>query len=130
MAEQKRLYLCWDPAMDAGLRRALEAAFARLKIDTAHYDAVDIDPESPGVVVVIASAGDGWPLPARPDIVIQGGVGKFAPTPGAIRLTLDEIRDESTQRTKLLRQLITKPGLATLALPADELEVALNATAR
>lgn len=29
-----------------------------------------------------------------------------------------------------MRQLSTKPGLASLALPADELEIALNATAQ
>lgn len=130
MAGRKRLYLYWDPAIDAGLRRALEAALGRLNVDAADGDAVDVDPETPGVVAVVASPEGEWSPPARPDIVIQGGAGKFTPAPGAIRLTIHDIRDEGPQWTKLVRQLSTKLGLASLALPADELEIALNATAQ
>ena len=56
--------------------------------------------------------------------------GKITPTPGATRLTFDDIKDEAPQWTKLLRQLNTKLGLASLALPAEEREVGLNATAQ
>ena len=105
-------------------------AFGRLNVETADGDAADIDPENPGVVAVLTSLEGGWSPPATPDIVIQGGAGKLTPTPGAIRLTIDDIKDEAPQWTKLLRQLSTKLGLASLALAAEELEVALNATAQ
>jgi hypothetical protein len=58
MAGQTRLHLCFNPAIGAGLRRTLEAAFGRLNVDgdTAH-----IDPESPGLVAVITPAvGEGF----------------------------------------------------------------------
>lgn len=128
MAGQKRLYLYWDPATDATVRRALEAAFGRMNVDAADGDAVDIDPENPGVVAVIASSAGGWSPPAKPDIVIQAGQGKFPAMPGAVRLTIDDIQGDTPQWAKLLRQLRAKLGLASLALPPDELEVALNAT--
>ena len=130
MAGQKRLYLYWDPAIDAGLRRALEAALSRLNVDTADGETVDIDPEAPGVVAVIASSAGGWSPPSQHDILIQAGHGKFTATSGAIRLTIDDMRGDTPQWAKLLRQLSTKLGLASLVLPADELEVALNATAQ
>lgn len=128
MAGRKRLYLYWDPAIDAGIRRALEAAFARLNVDVADGDGVDIDPDNPGVVAVIASAAGGWSPPARPDIVIQAGAGNFTPAPGAIRLGIDDVDRDTPPWTRLMKQLGAKLGVASLALPAEELEVALNAT--
>jgi len=62
--------------------------------------------------------------------VIRGYAGKFTPTHGAVRLTVDDIMGERPPWTKLLKQLGAKLGLASLALSADELEIALNAMAQ
>lgn len=91
---------------------------------------MDIDPENPNVVAVITSAAGGWSPPAQPDIVIRGCAGKFTPTHGAVRLTVDDIMGETPPWTKLLKQLDAKLGLASLALSANELEIAQNATAQ
>jgi len=37
MAGQTRLHLCFNPAIGAGLRRTLEAAFGRLNVETARW---------------------------------------------------------------------------------------------
>lgn len=129
MAGRKRLYLYWDPAIEGGLRRRIEAAFGRLNIDTADGETVDADPENPGLVAAIASSEGGWAAPAKPDIVIQAGPGQFPAAPNAIRLTAADLAGDTPRWNKLVDQLRGKMGLPSLALPADELEVRLNETA-
>jgi FtsZ-binding cell division protein ZapB len=129
MAGRKRLYLYWDPQLPAGFRRRLEAALARLNIDMADGETVDADPEDRGVVAAVASAVGGWAGPARPDIVIQGGPGEFPQDGGALRLTGGDIDGEAARWMRLVERLREQLGLASLALPADELEVRLNEAA-
>lgn len=126
MAGRKRLYLFWDPAIDAATRRAMEAAFGRLNLDAADGETVDIDPDNPGVVAVIASSAGGWAAP-KADILIQAGPGEFPQTAGALRLTREDVGGDTPRWNRLVDQLRTKLGMASLALPAEQLEAALDA---
>lgn len=130
MAGQKRLYLYWDPAIGADFQRQIEAAFGRLNVVIADGETADIDPEQPGLIAVVVSSAGGWAPPAKSDIVIQAGPGEFPQTPGAIRLTLDDVNGDTPRWGKLVERLRAKLGVPSLALSADQLEEQLNATAQ
>lgn len=130
MAGQKRLYLYWDPAIGADFQRQIEAAFGRLNVVIADGETADIDPEEPGLIAVVVSSAGGWAPPAKSDIVIQAGPGEFPQTPGALRLTLDDVNGDTPRWGKLVERLRAKLGVPSLALSADQLEEQLNATAQ
>lgn len=130
MAGRKRLYLYWDPHLSAGFRRRMEAALTRLNIDVADGETVDTDPDDRGVVAAIASSAGVWAGPAKPDIVIQGGPGEFPHEAGALRLNDSDLEGDTPRWTRLLERLRGELGLASLALPADELEARLNDSAQ
>lgn len=130
MAGAKRLYLYWDPAIDGAFRRRLERALGGLKLDVADGEMVDVDPENAPLVMAIASAAGGWAPPGKADIVIQGGPGQFLEANGALRLVSADIENGSARWTRLVDKLRAATGLASLALPAEDLEIRLNEASR
>lgn len=91
---------------------------------------VDPDPENPGVLMALAAAAGGWSLPARADIVVQGGPGEFPEHRNALRLEISDIEDETARWVRLVEKLRGKLGMASLALPEEDLAVRLDDAAR
>lgn len=127
MAGHRRLYLYWDPALDAEFRRRLEQALGRLNLDTSDGDAVDRDPDNPGIAMAIAAAAGGWLAPTPADIFVQGGPGTF-PAAGSsvLRIEARDIEQATQAWRRLVEQLRAKLGMASLDLSADELAVRLD----
>ena len=130
MGTSERLYLYWDPAIDGAFRRRLERALGGLKVDCADGDMVDPDPDNPGVVMALAAAAGGWSLPARADIIVQGGPGEFPAHGHALRLEAADIESETARWTRFVEKLRDKLGIASLALPDEDLAVRLDDAAR
>lgn len=130
MAGDRRLYLYWDPAIDGAFRRRLERALGGLKVDVSDGDTVDPDPENPGVTMAVASGGGGWEGPAKADIVIHGGPGNFSSASGVLRLEAADIDGETQRWARLVETLRGKLGMASLALPAEDLAVQLDDAVR
>lgn len=124
MAGARRLYLYWDPSVDGAFRQRLSDALHALNIRFDDGDGIEPDPENPGVAMAIASAADGWTAP-RADILIQAGAGTFPADARAFRLEAGDV-GASPRWARLLEKLRTELAMASLALPADELEVRLN----
>jgi len=130
MAAGERLYLYWDPAIDGAFRRRLERALGLLRVDTADGDTVDPDPDNPGVVMALASAADGWARPARADMIVQAGPGEFPASTNALRLETNDIETDGPRWRRFVDTLRGKLGMQSLALPAEDLAVKLDETAR
>lgn len=130
MAGGERLYLYWDPAVSGAFRRRLEHALGMMRVATADGDMVDPDPDNPGVVMALASASDGWARPARADIVVQAGAGDFPASAQALRLDEEDIARATPRWHRFVEKLRGKLGMQSLALPADDLAVKLDETAR
>jgi len=130
MSGRERLYLYWDPAIDGIFRRRLERALGGLKVDTADGDLTDPDPDNPGVVMALAGAAGEWALPARADIIVQAGPGTFPPSGSALRLEADDIDGGTARWARFIEKLRGKLGMASLALPDEDLAVRLDAETR
>lgn len=126
MAGRTRLYLYWDPALDGAFRRRLERALGGLKVNASDGELVDPDPESPGVVMALASAAGGWAAP-KADIVVQAGPGNFPATTSAMRLETHDIEGETPRWLRLVERLREALGMASLALAPEDLADRLNA---
>lgn len=130
MSTSERLYLYWDPAIDGAFRRRLERALGGLKVDCADGDLVDPDPDNPGVVMALASAAGGWALPARADIVVQAGPGEFPAGTQALRLDTSDIESETPRWGRFLEKLRGTLGMASLALPQEDMALKLDEATR
>jgi len=130
MASTRRLHLYWDPELDGAFRRRFERALGDLKVDTADASAVDPDPENPAVTMAIVSAHGGAALPPHCDVVVQAGPGDFPAHTTALRLTIEDVETGSRRWTRLVEQLRSKLGLASLTLPPEDLEERLNEASR
>lgn len=91
---------------------------------------VDPDPDNPGVVMALAAAAGGWALPARADIIVQAGPGEFAASGTALRLETPDIEGGTARWTRFLEKLRGKLGMASLALPDEDLAVRLDDATR
>jgi hypothetical protein len=129
MAGDKRLYLYWDPAIDGDFRRRLERALGGLKVNASDGDTVDPDPDNPGVAMALASASGGWAAP-KADIAIQAGPGNFSAATGALRLEASDIDGETQRWSRLVERLRERLGMASLALPPEDLADQLNDATR
>lgn len=130
MSTSERLYLYWDPAVDGVFRRRLERALGGLKVDCADGDVVDPDPDNPGVVMALASSAGGWALPARADIIVQAGPGAFPAGTNALRLEASDIDGETPRWGRFLEKLRGTLGMASLALPQEDIALKLDEATR
>ena len=130
MSVAERLYLYWDPAIDGAFRRRLERALGGLKVAYADGDVVDPDPENPGAVMALAAATGGWALPARADIVVQAGPGDFPAGTNALRLEASDIESETPRWGRFLEKLRGALGMASLALPQEDIALKLDEARR
>lgn len=126
MAGDKRLYLYWDPAIDGDFRRRFERALDGLKVNASDGETVDPDPESPGIAMALASSAGGWAAP-KADIIVQAGPGPFPATTGALRLETGDIDGETQRWSRVVERLRERLGVASLALPPEDLADRLNA---
>lgn len=129
MAGRTRLYLYWDPAIDGAFRRRLERALGGLNINASDGELVDLDPQSPGIVMALASAAGGWAAP-KADLVVQAGPGSFPATTSAVRLEMSDIEGETPRWHRLVERLRETLGMASLALAPEDLADRLNSASR
>ena len=91
---------------------------------------VDPDPDNPGVVMALASSAGGWALPARADIVVQAGPGDFPAGTQALRLDTSDIEGETVRWGRFLEKLRDTLGMASLALPQEDIALKLDEATR